>query len=55
MTQPYKCPTCSGRKRVDGEPCPTCEATGVVWAPPNMAESGELAGQDALDLTYDGR
>lgn len=27
------CPTCSGRKTVDGKPCPTCEGSGKVIEP----------------------
>lgn len=56
MRKAHTCPTCAGHKTLASQPCPTCDATGVVWEPENAQEGLEvLPGQEALDLTYRGR
>jgi DnaJ-class molecular chaperone len=47
-SKPHTCPTCEGRKRVDGRSCPTCEGSGVVW---EHVEEASMA-DDHMDLTY---
>lgn len=47
---PHKCPTCKGYKRVEGVPCTTCSATGVVWDGP--VEEAVEAPDDHRDLTF---
>lgn len=54
MSAPHTCPTCHGTKRVgeseDQRPCPTCDATGVVWDHSASPEEAAAGGGDPLAI-----
>lgn len=51
MSKAHTCPKCTGRKRVDGETCPTCAGSGVVFE--GVSEAAEQRpAENHLDLTY---
>ncbi|MET0602944.1 MAG: hypothetical protein ABW167_13250 [Baekduia sp.] len=48
---PHTCPTCSGSKtNVNGGPCPTCNATGVVWSDENGQQEAATSGESPTDI-----
>lgn len=47
MSRAHECPTCHGRREVDGQPCATCDAKGVVFE----VEEAPDAPEGTLDLT----
>jgi DnaJ-class molecular chaperone len=48
---PHTCPTCKGSKKdANGGPCPTCEATGVVWRDEDGQQEAAVTGESPTDL-----
>lgn len=56
MSRAHTCPRCEGEKKVpdprlgDFKPCPTCDATGVVWDRDGGPEEAAAVGSDAHEI-----